>query len=246
MRNTGLVVVTATGQHRDAHYGPDHWLMGLSETELSRYFINDLTLGIPGVDSLDVVKDDDAMAGEGVAHRTDVKAGFVKCGINFWQISSAERRALAAAAEAFHETGASIMVHLEHGSAAHELLDLLAALDVPASAVALAHLDRNPDVTYFCELAARGAFLGCDGVARPQYWPDSTIIELIAAVSEAGFASQIMIGGDVARRSRYRAYGGLQGLDYLPLRFMPRLREALSDDDYQAITEQSVVNWLAN
>jgi phosphotriesterase-related protein len=40
----------------------------------------------------------------------------------------------------------------------------------------------------------------------------------------------MLLGGDVARRSRYRAYGGIPGLDYLPARFLPRVRERVGAD----------------
>jgi phosphotriesterase-related protein len=40
----------------------------------------------------------------------------------------------------------------------------------------------------------------------------------------------VLLGGDVARRSRYQAYGGMPGLAYLPVRFLPRVRERLGDE----------------
>jgi 5-phospho-D-xylono-1,4-lactonase len=49
-------------------------------------------------------------------------------------------------------------------------------------------------------------------------------------VVEVGDPTRLLLGGDVARRSRYRAYGGLPGLDYLPERFLPRLRAAVGPD----------------
>ena len=42
-----------------------------------------------------------------------------------------------------------------------------------------------------------------------------------------GDAGRLVLGGDVARRTRYRSYGGIPGLDYLPVRFLPRLRAAV-------------------
>ena len=57
------------------------------------------------------------------------------------------------------------MVHLEHGSAAFELLEVLASDEVRPEAVLLAHIDRNPDPGVHPELAA-GAYLGYDGFAR--------------------------------------------------------------------------------
>ena len=58
------------------------------------------------------------------------------------------------------------MVHLEHGSAAFELLEVLASDEVRPEAVLLAHIDRNPDPGLHAELAAAGAYLGYDGFAR--------------------------------------------------------------------------------
>ena len=114
------------------------------------------------------------------------------------------------------------MVHLEHGSAAFELLAELGRLGVPASAVALAHVDRNPDPGLHAELAAAGAYLGYDGFARSQRWPDSVLLECLERSAERGAAERILIGGDVARRTRYRAYGGMPGLAYLGERVLPR------------------------
>ena len=62
------------------------------------------------------------------------------------------------------------MVHLEHGSAAFELLEVLASDGVRPEAVLLAHVDRNPDPGLHAELAAAGAYLGYDGFARTRDW----------------------------------------------------------------------------
>ena len=59
---------------------------------------------------------------------------------------------------------------------------------MPASAVALAHVDRNPDPGLHAELAAAGAYLGYDGFARSQRWPDSVLLECLerSAVARSG------------------------------------------------------------
>ena len=103
----------------------------------------------------------------------------VKAGIGYWSITAFEHRVLAALATTWHRTGAAVMVHLEHGSAAFELLVELDRLGVPASAVALAHVDRNPDPGVPAELAAAGAYLGYDGFARTQRWPDSVLLDCL-------------------------------------------------------------------
>ena len=151
-----------------------------------------------------------------------VRAAVVKAGIGYWSITPFEHRVLAAVAATWQRTGAAVMVHLEHGSAAFELLAELGRLGVPASAVALAHVDRNPDPGLHAELAAAGAYLGYDGFARTQRWPDSVLLECLERSAERGAAERILIGGDVARRTRYRAYGGMPGLAYLGERVLPR------------------------
>jgi 5-phospho-D-xylono-1,4-lactonase len=150
----------------------------------------------------------------------------VKAGIGYWAISPYARRVLAAVAAAHRATGAAVMVHLEHGSATFEVLALLADLGVAASAVCLAHVDRNPDPGLHAELAKAGAYLGYDGWARTQRWPDSVLLDCLLAAAEQGAASRILLGGDVARASRYRAYGGMPGLAYVGKRVLPRLERA--------------------
>lgn len=214
---TGLAIVATTGAHREAHYAANHWLRDLSATERAQLFVRDLTVGMPVEDSPDA------------ADRTEVRAGLVKAGIGYWSISPFERATLDAVAEAAARTGAPVMVHLEFCTAAHEVLDLLGAAGVAASRVALAHADRDPDPALHLELAARGAFLGYDGMARPRTRSDAELIRLTEAVVDGGGARHVLLGGDVARRTRYLAYGGMPGLGYLGARYVPRLREAVGE-----------------
>ena len=91
----------------------------------------------------------------------------------------------------------------------------------------LAHADRNLDPVLHAELTRAGAFLGYDGMARHREAPDSAIVECLQRVLATGDPGRIVLGGDVARRSRYRSYGGIPGLDYLPVRFLPRLQATI-------------------
>jgi predicted metal-dependent phosphotriesterase family hydrolase len=213
-RRTGLRVVLATGAHRHEHYQDDHPLLGMDADALGRLFTAELTEG---------VRDDSALA---VPRPDAPSAGLLKAGIGYWSIGPFEHRVLAGVAAAHRATGAPVMVHLEHGSAAVEVLTELAGLGVPAHRVVLAHADRNPDPGLHAELCAAGAYLGYDGMARHRAWPDSTILDCLLRTAELGGADRLLLGGDVARRTRYRAYGGLPGLEYLPTRFLPRLARA--------------------
>jgi phosphotriesterase-related protein len=107
------------------------------------------------------------------------------------------------------------------------LVERLEALGVPPASVILAHVDRNPDPGEHAETAATGATLQLDGPGRAKYWPDSTILQLIADLADAGHAERLLVGGDTGRRGMLRAYGGGPGLDYVFARFKPRLEREL-------------------
>ena len=110
------------------------------------------------------------------------------------------------------------------------LVELLGSLGVPAEAVILAHLDRNPDVGEHAETAAAGAWLQLDGPGRTKYWPDSTILALIEGLATRGHGDRLLLGGDTGRRSMMRSYGGGPGLDYVFRRFKPRLERELGQE----------------
>lgn len=236
---TGLRIVATTGAHREAHYGPDHWLTRLAPTELSNLFLADLRDGLP---------QSDGPTGSAPAATRDghpIRAGVLKAGVDYWSISAFERRVIEAVGTAHRATGAPVMVHLEHGSAAFEVLDLLDRNGVPAHATVLAHIDRNPDAALHAEIAAAGAYLGYDGMARSKSWPDSVLLECLLRTAELGGRDRILLGGDVARRTRYVAYGGMPGLAYLGDRFLPRLATAGSPELVHRVMVTNAARWLA-
>ncbi|MGI6877386.1 phosphotriesterase family protein [Microbacterium sp. gxy059] len=212
---TGLAVVQATGLHREAHYPDGHPLRRLGVEERAALFVRDIVDGAPE-------RDEPGAAPATAPDGSPVRAGIVKTGIGYWAISPFERATLEAAASAHRETGAPIMVHLEFCTAAHEVLDLLAGLGVAERRVVLAHADRDPDPGLHVELMARGAWLGYDGMARPRTRSDDELLRLTERVVAAG-GDRILLGGDVARATRYRAYGGMPGIAYLGERYLPRL-----------------------
>ena len=108
-----------------------------------------------------------------------------------------------------------------------KLVERLGADRVEPSSVILAHLDRNPDAGEHAETAASGAWLQFDGPGRTKYWPDSTILTLIADLAGRGHTDRMLLGGDTGRASMMRAYGGGPGLDYLFAHFKPRLEREL-------------------
>lgn len=202
---TGLHVVAATGVHRDAHYLADDPLRSVAVEALAERFVTDV-------------------GGEGV------RSGVIKVGASYHRLQPLEQKAFAAAAEAHGRTGVPLCVHTEHGTMGLGLVERLRELGVPPSSVVLAHLDRNPDAVEHAETGVTGAWLQLDGPGRTKYWPDSTILQLIADLAERGLAGQLLLGGDTGRSSTMRAYGGGPGLDYVFARFKPRLERELGEE----------------
>jgi 5-phospho-D-xylono-1,4-lactonase len=198
---TGLHVVAATGLHRDVHYAADDPLRSESEDALADRFVEELE-----------------------------HCGIIKVGAGYHAVSAFEAKAFAAAAAAHVRVGAPVCVHTEHGTMGHTIVERLHDLAVPPERVILAHVDRNPDAGEHAEAAAAGAWLQLDGPGRTKYWPDSTILGLIAELADRGHAGRLLLGGDTGRRSMLRAYGGGPGLDYVFARFKPRLERELGQE----------------
>jgi 5-phospho-D-xylono-1,4-lactonase len=233
-----LSVIATTGRHREEHYGGDHWVRNLSDDTLAEAFVRDLTTGMPINEGAHLLNT--AHSPEG----NPVRAGILKAGIGYWSISTFEHQTLDALSVAHHNTGAPVMIHLELGTAAHEVLDLLEKSSVEPSSVALAHMDRNLDPGLHASLAERGAYLGYDGMARAKSHSDHSLLELTRLVVEKVGADKILLGGDVARASRYVAYGGMPGIQYLGERYVPRLREILGDEAMSLILVTNPAQWL--
>lgn len=231
---TGLTIVATTGAHRDAHYASDHPLRSLSVEARAARFTDDVERGMPPTDDVTPTAAHPATAL--TPDGCPVRAGLIKAGIDYWAISSFERETLDAVALAHGRTARPVMVHLEFCTAAHEVLDILSAHGVNSDRVVLAHADRVIDVGLHLSLVERGAWLGYDGMARTKQFSDEQLLGLTEQVARRGGAHRILLGGDVARASRYIAYGGMPGLAYLGDRYLPRLRELVGDETVQQLT----------
>jgi 5-phospho-D-xylono-1,4-lactonase len=198
---TGLHLVAATGLHREVHYAADNSLREESAEALAGRFVADLE-----------------------------RCGIIKIGASYHSLTAFETKAFEAAAAAHASVAAPVCVHTEHGTTGLGIVERLGDLGVSPERVILAHVDRNPDAGEHAETAATGAWLQLDGPGRTKYWPDSTILALIADLAERGLADRLLLGGDTGRRSMFRAYGGGPGMDYVFARFKPRLERELGEE----------------
>lgn len=238
-RAVGLGVVHVSGTHRREHYREDDWVVSASSRDLVARFEADVTTGLPRDDHGD----------RGIVARgpdgTPVRAGMLKAGVGYWRIDAFEGRILESVGEVAVRTGVAVMVHVEHGSATSEVLEILDGVGLAPDRVVLAHIDRNLDPGLHAELATRGAYLGYDGMARHREAPDSALVACLQRTIEAGGLRRLLLGGDVARASRYRAYGGMPGLDYLPRRFLPRLRAVVGPAAMETMLRDNPARLLA-
>ncbi len=210
---TGVTIISATGFHKTKYYLDSHWRFRYSADEIARLFIEEIEIGI------------EKSGYEGpFIRRSEARAGIIKVASDYQVMDLATRTAFQAAAIAHAQTGAPVLTHTEMGTMAIAQLETLAALGIDSKHVVLSHMDRNPDLHLHKEVAQTGAFLEYDSPGRVKYFPESTLIGLIRGMVEAGLGGQILLGGDTARRSYWKAYGGGPGVAYILEHFTDRMR----------------------
>lgn len=201
---TGLQIIACGGFNKGEWF--DELLADVSVEELEERIVADVESGMDG---------------------TEVRAGAIKYGTSYNRVSPVEDRVLRAAARAHRRTGAPLHGHTEIGTMALTQLDMLEEEGVELDRVGLVHLMRNPDPYLHGQIAARGTYLCYDGFSKIKYLPESTRIEVILAVVEAGYADRVLIGGDLARKTDLTAYTGGPGQHYIAGTWLPRFRSEL-------------------
>jgi 5-phospho-D-xylono-1,4-lactonase len=206
-RETGVNVVAATGLHQAAHYDPTE--LESVYPRLTEIFVDDLTRGIGD---------------------SDARAGLIKVAGEYHHLDRHARRTMTAAAEAHHATGAPIAVHLELGTAALEVLELLCGeRDVPPASVILGHLNRSPDQRMHRDVANAGAFIAFDGPSRANHATDWRLLDSIIALAEAGHADQLLLGADTTTARARAATGEGPGMPFLLEGLRPRIEREHSE-----------------
>ncbi|MFH8659146.1 phosphotriesterase [Streptomyces afghaniensis] len=206
-RETGVHVVAATGLHQAVHYD-EGTLRGLRH-RLAGVFVSELTEGIG---------------------TSGVRAGLVKVAGGFHALDAHARWTMTAAAEAHHATGVTITVHLELGTGALDVLDLLCGeLGVPPHRVVLGHLNRSPDLVLHRQAAESGCYLAFDGPSHAHHATDWRMPDAVRALADAGFGDRLLLGADTTTAAARSVCGG-PGMPYLLRRVRPRLVHAVGED----------------
>ncbi|QUQ64847.1 phosphotriesterase [Kutzneria sp. CA-103260] len=196
-RRSGVAVVAATGLHQAQHYDPE--FLEKSLPRLEELFVADVT---------------------------ERRCGLIKVAGGFHGLDPHAVHTMTAAARAHHATGVPVSVHLELGTAALDVLDLLCGqLEVPPRRVILGHLNRFPDRWVHRRAAEAGAFLAFDGPSRAHHATDWMMPAQLAELADAGFASRLLLGGDTTTA----AARGVPGMSYLLTHLRPRLEPTLAE-----------------
>lgn len=203
-QRTGVHLVTATGFNKDKFSA--RLVEGETVASLAALFTREVNEGIDGL---------------------PVRAGVIKAASTLNALSPTAEKVFRAAAQTHRATGAPLSTHTEAGTMALEQLALLSAEGVAPHRIILGHLDRRLEWPYLAEVAATGAYLSFDQISKEKYYPDRERIRFILRLVEEGFGRQVLLSGDLARRSYWPAYGtgGGPGFTYILWRFIPWLRE---------------------
>ena len=205
-RRSGVAIIATTGLHTRRWYPGLSWANEADSDILAGLFIADLEDGIDRYDYRGPV-----------IERTEHRAGLIKVGTLQEKFNARDRRVFAAAAAAHSATGAPILTHCEEGRGGMEQVEVLVDLGVEPARVVLSHTDKVDDFGYHLDLVATGVNLEYDQALRYPIDEGNHTVRLVAEAATVGYAGQVMVGTDGARRSMWRAYGGAPGLAALVL-----------------------------
>jgi phosphotriesterase-related protein len=215
-RRSGITICVGSGYYVEETHTPA--VLNADIDTLTEMLVDELTNGIDGTGILP------ALLGE--------------IGTS-WPITDSEWRVIRAAGRAGALTGTTVYMHLSFRGAGG--IDVLAALleeGMPADRVIIGHLDERFDKGYHREIAQAGAVLGYDTFGSDFYYGSPTFrnptdFERFAMVEwliEEGFATQLIIAGDVWTQSNLIQNGGY-GYEHLFRRIAPGITRLAGGDE---------------
>jgi 5-phospho-D-xylono-1,4-lactonase len=231
-RRTGVHVVAATGFNK-AKFAESYSSM-LGEEEIATWMISEITEGI--------IEPPAFVNAHGV--RSSVRAGIIKGSSSLDGPTAGEEKVLRAAAQTHFATGAPVSTHTEKATWALEQASYLIDRGVAPGKLLIGHLDFLPDLTLLGEIASLGVFLGLDQFSKEKYLSDAKRIDLVLGLCAAGFDEQLILSGDMARRSYWSVHGG-PGFLHLPNRIDPMLAaHGLTQAQRNRLFKDNPARWL--
>jgi len=214
-QDSGIHIIASTGFHKTCFYYDNGYIFHKTEQQIAELYINEITQGM-------------LTSGQDGMQRSNARAGIIKTAVDSNGIFADKlyEKLHTAAAAAQLETGVPVMCHMEAGADAEEVIRFYSDVGVPAQSIWIAHLDKvDDDIGHHIAVAASGAFLEYDTIARPKYHSDMHECKLIMDMMAAGYENRLLLGLD-STRERLESYGGKIGLTYLSNVFVPYLKSA--------------------
>lgn len=211
-RRSKVNIIMATGIHLEMYYVPNHWRYSYTEEQLTRLFIDDVTIGV----------DLNDYNGPYI-NRSHHKTGMVKLATGDEDITAHQQKIFHAVVNTHLETGVPILTHSNFGKHALDQVALFDKLGARLNHIVISHVDRYKDIGYNRELLQTGVRVEYDSAFRWKEEENWTYKLLEALLPE--FPDQITMGMDAAKSSYWKAYGGKPGLNFLLTTFKGDLRE---------------------
>lgn len=239
---SGIALIATTGFNTRRF--ADAWRAGLNAETLAAWMASEVRRGLlPYAQPAEGA----AALADGSQERLPARAGLIKVATGPGGPSHGERRAMRAAIAAHGATGAPIGTHTERGAWALEQANVLREGGVAGEDVLIGHLDFRPDLAYLREVAATGVFLGFDQFSKDKYLSDRARVGLVLGLASEGRLDQVMLSGDLARKSYWPSYGRADapGLAHIARTVVPLLRaEGLGDDHLRTLLHDNPRRWL--
>lgn len=199
---SGIRILHSTGVYK-APFLPE-WFVGAEVQDITARMISEIQDGIDG-------KYKASMIGEIGSSKN-----------NFTEV---EKKVFDAAVIASKETGTPIYTHTTLGTMGIEQADFFKQKGQDLARVVIGHMDLTGNMEYICRVLDTGVTVGFDTVGKNNYLPDSKRAALLKALTDSGYASQIVLSMDITRKSHLKAFGGY-GYSYLIEKFLPMLQKA--------------------
>jgi 5-phospho-D-xylono-1,4-lactonase len=231
-RASGVHVIAATGFNKGVF--ADRLTGSIGVTDITNWMVNEVSIGITRLS-----KDQPR------AEFSRARAGIIKASSSLNAANANEQKVFEAAAQAHQITRAPIGTHTEKGTWGLGQAQFFLKHKVNPQKVLIGHLDLKPELPYLLEVAKAGVNIGLDQFGKEKYLPDLERVNLIVQLCEAGFETQIIIGGDMARKSYFKSYGGNPGLEHIPITVKKMLTQAgLSSETIDTILIHNPRRWL--
>jgi phosphotriesterase-related protein len=213
--DVGIHIIAGTGFYWELFHPP--WLAHMTEVEIVRLLVSDLTEGFSG---------------------TDIKAGVIgEIGTHHRVISPAEERVIRACAQAQREVGVPISTHALFTRIGMDQAHAFERAGADLDKLVIGHVDTTPDVDYHEELLRLGVWIAYDSIGQLDKQSDERRADAIVELIARGYRDRILLSTDVGKRGALRAYGG-HGYDFTITGFLPLLRErGVSEEDIDQLTK---------